>query len=66
MGDSGGVPYREAVGEYCEVVGEYHSATKCGEEEEDSVDRGYGVGGHTIGDRDLLDVVGMNCTHRCQ
>ena len=24
FGDSGGVPYCEAVGEYCEAVGEYH------------------------------------------
>ena len=38
MGDSGGVPYCEAIGEYCDAVGEYHSATGHGEEEEEEVD----------------------------
>ena len=64
MGDSGGVPYCEAIGEYYEVVREYHNATKHGEE--DGLDRRYGVGDHKIGDGELLDVVGVKRTHCCR
>ena len=64
VGDSGGVPYHEAVGEYCEAVGEYCNATKRGEE--DGLDQGYGVGGCKMRDGELLDVVGVKRTLCCQ